>query len=143
MSKKSTSDRDAVGYRLAHILAKLNQGQKLDPQELADEFNVTLRSIQRDLNDRFAFLSLQKVDGRYCLQSRFLGKLTLRDVEQFANLAGVRGLFPSLSTEFLRDLFDSRIQNALLIKGHEYEDLGGKEITFNRLLKYPTSSPRS
>jgi hypothetical protein len=29
----------------------------------------------------------------------------------------VRGLFPSLSDEFLRDIFDTRIQSALLVKG--------------------------
>ena len=29
----------------------------------------------------------------------------------------MRGLFPSLSDEFLRDIFDTRIQSALLVKG--------------------------
>lgn len=133
MRATSTSDRDSLGYRLAHILGKLNDGKKLDPQELAEEFNVNLRTIQRDLNERFAFLPLEKVDGHYILQSTFFGKLSLRDVEQFASLAGVHGLFPSLSTDFLRDLFDSHIQSALMVKGHQYEDLAGKEAVFQQL----------
>ncbi|BCO29034.1 hypothetical protein MIZ03_3945 [Rhodoferax lithotrophicus] len=129
----SSTDRDSLGYRLAHILGMLNQGEKLDPQSLAEEFNVNLRTIQRDLNERFSFLPIEKTDGRYYLQPTFLGKLSLRDVDQFANLAGVRGLFPTLSNEFLRDLFDSRIQSAWLVKGHPYEDLAGKEQLFQQL----------
>lgn len=129
----TSTEHDSLGYRLAHILGKLNQGERLDPQLLADEFNVNLRTIQRDLNERFAFLPLQKTDGQYHLQLTFLGKLSLRDVGHFASLAGVRGLFPSLSDDFLRDIFDARLQSALLVKGHRYEDLGGKEHSFRQL----------
>jgi PAS domain S-box-containing protein len=93
-----------LAYRLTQILRKLNQGQKLDPQHLADEFGVNLRTIQRDLNERFAFLPLKKVDGRYHLDSAYLDRLSLRDLDRFAALAGVRGPFPSLSDDFLRDI---------------------------------------
>lgn len=133
MPKLTSSDSDSLGYRLAHILGKLNEGKKLDPQRLADEFNVNLRTIQRDLNERFSFLPLKKSDGHYQIEPTFLGKLSLSDVAQFASLAGVRGLFPSLSDDFLRDVFDSRIQGALLVRGHRYEDLGGKTHNFQQL----------
>jgi len=124
---------DTLVYRLAQILVKLNQGEKLDPLALADEFGVNLRTIQRDLNLRFAYLPLQKNEGRYHLDPAYLGKLSTRDIERFASLAGVRGLFPSLSDDFLGDIFDSRIQSALLVKGHHYEDLAGKEDSFRQL----------
>lgn len=124
---------DTLVYRLAQMLVKLNQGEKLDPQALADEFGVNLRTIQRDLNERFAYVPLVKSDGRYHLDPVFLGKLSTRDVERFASLAGVRGLFPSLSDEFLKDIFDARMQSALLVKGHNYEDLGGREAEFRAL----------
>ncbi len=42
-------------------------------------------------------------------------------------------MFPSLSDDFLGNIFDSRIQSALLVKGHNYEDLTGKEDVFRRL----------
>src|SRR5512139_2913527 len=111
------SDRahDTLVYRLAQMLVKLNQGEKLDPQALADEFGVNLRTVQRDLNVRFAYLPLQKTEGHYHLDPTFLGKLNTRDIERFASLAGVRGLFPSFSDDFLRDIFDSRMQSALLV----------------------------
>lgn len=126
-------NHDTLVYRLAQILVKLNQGEKLDPSTLADEFGVNLRTIQRDLNVRFAYLPLQKTDGCYHLDPAYLGKLSTRDIERFASLAGVRGLFPTLSDDFLGDIFDSRMQPALLVKGHNYEDLAGKEELFRQL----------
>lgn len=131
----AADNHDTLVYRLAQILVKLNQGEKLDPQSLADEFGVTVRTIQRDLNLRFAYLPMQKTDGKYHLDAAFLGKLTTKDVERFASLAGIRGLFPSLNDDFLQDIFDSRMQSALLVKGHHYEDLVGKEKQFRLLEK--------
>ncbi len=127
------SYHETLVYRLSQILVKLNQGLKLDPKALADEFKVNLRTIQRDLNERFAYLPLEKLDGHYRLDPTFLGKLSTKDIERFASLAGVRGLFPSLSDDFLRDIFDDRMQGALLVKGHNYEDLRGKEKLFGAL----------
>ena len=127
------ANHDTLVRRLAMILVKLNQGEKLDPQKLAQEFDVNLRTIQRDINDRFSYLPLEKDQGKYYLNPAFLGKLTLKDIGSFASLAGVSGLFPSLSEEFLREIFDTRIQSALLVKGHHYEDLRGKEESFQQL----------
>lgn len=129
----ATNYHDTLVFRLAQMLVKLNQGEKLDPRSLVEEFGVNLRTIQRDLNERFAYLPLQKTDGRYHLDPIFLGKLTTRDIERFACLAGVRGLFPSLTDDFLRDIFDIRMQGALLVKGHHYENLTGKEPLFLEL----------
>jgi predicted DNA-binding transcriptional regulator YafY len=125
-----SSSHDTIVYRLAQILIKLNHGEKLDPLRLADEFGVNLRTIQRDLNERFAYLPLQKNDGRYHLDPVFLGKLSSRDIQRFATLSGLKGLFPSLGEDFLRDIFDTRTQEALLIKGHNFEDMTGKELLF-------------
>lgn len=128
-----TANHDTLVRRLALILIKLNQGQKLDPRQLANEFNVNMRTIQRDINERFSYLPLEKIQGQYHLNPAFLGKLTLKDIDRFAALAGVSGLFPSLSADFLREIFDIRIQSALLVKGHNYEDLRGKEQTFKQI----------
>ena len=111
------ADHDTLVHRLAMMLIKLNQGESLDPRVLAEEFGVNLRTIQRDLNERFGYLPLEKAEGRYRLDPAFLGKLSAKDIERFAGLAGVKGLFPSLSNEFLRDIFDSRVHSAFLVKG--------------------------
>ena len=52
MAKPTASSHEKVSVRLAEILIKLNRGEKLDPRQLAEEFGVTLRTIQRDLLER-------------------------------------------------------------------------------------------
>jgi len=129
----SKNIHDTLVYRLAQTLVKLNQGERLDPKALADEFAVNMRTIQRDLNERFAYLPIEKTDGKYHLNPTYLGKLNTKDIDRFASLAGISGLFPSLADDFLRDIFDSRLQSALLVKGHHYENLAGKEELFREL----------
>jgi predicted DNA-binding transcriptional regulator YafY len=129
----SDGKHDTLVYRLASTLIKLNQGEHIDPLSLADEYGVTLRTIQRDLNVRFAYLPIQKTNGLYHLDSFFLGKLTHQDIERFASLAGVQGLFPSLTAKFLEEIFDNSTRASLLVKGHSYESLDGKEQQFKQL----------
>ena len=131
----SNNHHDTLVYRLAQMLIKLNQGEKLEPQALAEEFGVNLRTIQRDLNERFGYLPLEKTDGYYHLDASFLGKISIKDIHRFASLAGVKGLFPSLANDFLRDIFDSRLQSAVLVKGHHYENIGDKAKLFKDLEK--------
>ena len=87
----ANNHHDTLVYRLAQMLVKLNQGEKLEPQALAEEFGVHLRTIQRDLNERFAYLPLEKTDGTYRLDPTFLGKISIKDIQRFASLAGVKG----------------------------------------------------
>lgn len=75
--------------RLCQMLFKLNQGERLVPQVLADEFGVNLHTIQRDLSERSSYLPLQKGDGRYALAPAFLGQISGKDIERFASLAGI------------------------------------------------------
>jgi len=130
---RSSGVHDTLVYRLSQVLTKLNQGESLDPQSLADEFGVNLRTIQRDLNVRFACLPLVKSGGRYRMDEAHLGKLTIKDIEQFASLSGVSGLFPQLTDRFLRGVFDSANSNAWMVKGHHYEDLRGQTDLFVEL----------
>ena len=129
---RGPSNRDTIAYRLTELLRRLNEGQRLDPHALAQEFEVNLRTIQRDLNERLAFLDLDKSDGLYQVAGARLGLLTARDVERFARVAGLQGLHPRLGTELLRDLLDSRMQS-LQIRGHQYEDMSGHESAFRQL----------
>ena len=131
MAKPREHDKTAV--RLAQILIKLNQGEKLEPRQLAEEFKVTLRTIQRDLLERFSYLPIQKDNGLFSLEAYYLGKLNTQDVERFACLTGIKDLFPTLKDDFLRELFDSRISQAYLVKGHHYEDLSRKSHEFKQL----------
>ncbi len=133
---------DLLAWRLTAILQKLNQGERLDAHELAEEFGVHRRTIQRDLLERFAFLPIEKVDGRYSLNPAYLGRLSFRDIERFAQLAGLQGLFPALDSQFFRELFDSRLQETLSIHAPSYEDLRHRLEDFRRLQEAISSRKR-
>lgn len=130
---KASSSHDTLVYRLAQVLTKLNLGESLDPQALAEEFGVSQRTIQRDLNVRFGCLPLVKVDGRYRLNESHLGKLSMKDIDQFASLCGVNGLFPGLTERFLRHILDAGNGEAWLVRGHHYEDVRGHAVLFEQL----------
>ena len=48
---------DKISIRLIQIIMKFNNGEKSSVEELAAEFNVNIRTIQRDLNERLSYLS--------------------------------------------------------------------------------------
>lgn len=125
---------DTIAYRLSQILLKLNQGDHLDPAELAEEFGTHVRTVQRDLKVRLAYLPLVKTRGRYHLEPAYLGKLNFKDIERFASLAGVKGLFPTLSREFLQEVLSEQTEHPWLVLGHHYEDLTGHGAVFDQLM---------
>jgi predicted DNA-binding transcriptional regulator YafY len=114
---------DTLPRRLTQILDRLYQGETLYARALAEEFQVSLRTMQRDLITRFAFLELERVGPGYRLAPHRLGQLHGTDLERFACLAGIQGLYPALTSGFLRELLDSRVESALLVKGPNYEAL--------------------
>ena len=124
------ASHDTLAFRLADILVRLNSGESLEPGELAQDFCVDVRTIQRDLNERLAFLPIEKGGARYKLDPAYLGRMGPKDVERFAALAGVRGLFPSMGTDFLRELFDHRFQSSVQVAGHHYEDVSDRAAEF-------------
>lgn len=127
------TEHDLLARRLAAILTKFNIGERLTVNQLAEEFNVHRRTILRDLEERFAYLPLEKIDGEYALSPAYLGKLSFRDIERFAQLAGVAGLFPALNSEFFKELFDSRLNDTLEVHAPSYEDLCSRQREFNLL----------
>ncbi len=124
MPLRDPPSHDTLPHRLTQILARLNEGETLEPRALAQEFGVNLRTAQRDLCERFAFLGLERVEGGgYRLEPSRLGQIRGTDLARFACLAGIQGLYPALSGSFLRELLDSRVESALLVKGPNYEVL--------------------
>jgi predicted DNA-binding transcriptional regulator YafY len=128
-----SSNHDTISTRLSLILTKLNSGEKFNIQELAQEFNVSIRTIQRDLNERFSYLPLKKENGYYFLEEYCLGKLNFKDIKNFAILSGIKNLYPNLDNNFIVDLLNSKINQTYLIKGCKYENLSSKTLTFELL----------
>ena len=92
---------DTLALRLSLILTKLNNGESFTAKELAEEFNVNIRTIQRDIKDRLAYIPIQKNGDYYSMESYVLGKLSFEDIKNFATLSGIKSLYPSLSNKFI------------------------------------------
>ena len=136
-TKKSAPSRNTTAStyatRLVDMLRRLNQGEALQPEKLAAEYEVTLRTVQRDLNEKLDFLDLEVQNGSYRVAASKLGLLSLQDITRFAEIAGLEGLYPQLDDTLIRRWLQTSYQNALLVRGPSYEDLSGHENTFNLL----------
>ena len=84
------------------MLRRLNQGEALQPEKLAAEYEVTLRTVQRDLNEKLDFLELEVHNGSYRVAASKLGLLSLQDITRFAEIAGLEGLYPQLNDALIR-----------------------------------------
>lgn len=123
---------DNLASRLAIIIGRLSAGEILNIKELAEEFAVTQRSIQRDLNERIMqYLPVTHKNGQYYMESYLVGKLTYDDIRDFALLSGIKKLYPSLDDQALSDILNEKIKNALLVKGGAYEDISNKKEEFD------------
>jgi len=126
------NEHDKLATRLALILTKFNDGEHLTVEALAKEFNVHTRTIQRDFK-KLSFLPIEKENGVYRLAPYCLGKLTYRDIKQFAAFSGIQSLYPELSNELIVDILNARVSKTMEVKGHRYEDLSQKVDLFNNI----------
>lgn len=125
--------RDTLAYRLSMILTKLNNGENFTAKELADEFNVSARTIQRDIKEKLSYIPIKKNGYYYSMESYALGKLSHDDIKSFATLSGIRSLYPSLSNEFITDILNVKLNSAYLVKNQGFEDISFKKEYFERL----------
>lgn len=124
----TTTKHELLADRLARILMHLYQGAVLTKEQLAEEFNVTTRTIYRDLG-RLGPILDELPNGSYQLATQYKGKLNPSDLQQFASIVGVKNLFPSNDPRFLLALLDTMTGGSYLVKGMHYEDtIGSKEL---------------
>lgn len=124
---------DTLALRLSLILTKLNSGESFTAKELAEEFNVSARTIQRDIKERLSYIPIEKNGDYYSMESYALGKLSFEDIKSFATLSGIKSLYPSLSNEFITDILNAKLNSAYLIKNQGFEDISLKKECFEKL----------
>ena len=64
-------DYDKIITRLTVILSKLYQGEELQPKDLSEEFNVSLRTIQRDFKERLLSFPIYYEDKHWKMEKNF------------------------------------------------------------------------
>lgn len=126
-------EHDKIGTRLGLIITKLNNGERFTAEELADEFNVNVRTIQRDINERLSYIPLQKEQNYYFLSPHALGKLSYKDIQNFAQISGISELYPSLDHSFISDLLELKFNSLYMVKNSGFEDISDKKELFEQL----------
>lgn len=102
--------------RLSELLRRLNNGETLTIEVLSEEFGVSTRTIQRDLNERLDFLTWQlKGPKHYKLDKNKFGHLTLEDIDRFARFCSIQDLLPSLDKKFYQESLLKSVQ----VKGNQ------------------------
>ncbi|WP_343806170.1 helix-turn-helix transcriptional regulator [Marinobacterium maritimum] len=113
---------DKLAQRLGLILTKLNAGERIHIDALAAEFNVSSRTIQRDLNQRLAYLPLERKGKIYWLLETSLGKRSNKDLRHFARTLDIEGMFPFLDDKLISTLLDQSQRAPYLVKGMSFEN---------------------
>ena len=118
-------EHDKLATRLSLIIYKLNQGERLTIESLANEFGVSKRTIERDIA-RFSYFDIKKEGKEFFLDELAVGKLNFDDIKNFAIFSGIKSLFPSLTNQFLKDIFQ-----ACMMPNAEYLVIAVRNHYFN------------
>ncbi|MCT6518545.1 MULTISPECIES: helix-turn-helix transcriptional regulator [Enterobacterales] len=98
---------DRLAQRLTFIITQLFKGETLSLKGLAQEFNVSVRTLQRDFNERLIYLDLDYKAGCYWLAKSQRFFRTDKDILQFASMTSMVPFFPSLDRKLISVLLDS------------------------------------
>lgn len=109
------TDKDNISTRLIEILKLLLLGQSIDLKPLCQEFNVSLRTLQRDMERLCRHLPVLKNNGIYTLEPYALGRLSYKDIKHFALHSGLKNLYPKLDSEFIVDLLNPNVAKIFMI----------------------------
>lgn len=92
-------DYDKILTRLTTILQRLYNGESLSVTELAEEFNVSTKTIQRDFNERLIRFPIEKNGRRWRMQAGHrLEKI--QDIDNLLTLQILESLAGSVGTRF-------------------------------------------
>ncbi|MCX2716140.1 WYL domain-containing protein [Helicobacter sp. MIT 21-1697] len=109
------SNKDSISIRIIEIFKLLLNGQSIDLKALCEEFNVSLRTLQRDMEKLCKHLPILKSNGIYTLESYALGQLNYKDIKHFAKQSGLTTLYPKLDADFIVDLLNPNITQSFII----------------------------
>jgi predicted DNA-binding transcriptional regulator YafY len=126
--------------RCLNIIRKLQINQKISSAQLADELNVGIRTIQKDINERLrAFPIETDRRGLYWLSETRLDRSTLLDDEEEVVLMLALDMLDEsdnisqYSRSIMQKLLDSRSVNPFYIKQKEFEKIDIDSIIVNAL----------
>lgn len=112
-------EHDKIAQRLGMLLTRLYSGEKLHLSDLATEYNVTVRTLQRDFNQRLSYLPIEHRSQQYWLDPGFLNHKSDGKLRKLAEQLGITDLFPRASEHRLGQLLDRGNPSLFAIKGFD------------------------
>lgn len=102
-----------ISIRLANILTRLFNEEVLNKHDLAKEFGVATKTIQRDINERLHMLPVEKNrKGDYFLDSKYIKKNN-ETLKKLIRVFDIKTIPARLSDDLLNELLD---ENKSLVK---------------------------
>ena len=98
---RSTVKNEKLAQRLSDILARLHQGEALDKHQLVAQYQVQVRTIERDLGERLCGIAVRCEDGLWRLTQAARGTIPAHYLSDYQRLAGTERLFPDPSLRYL------------------------------------------
>ena len=98
---------DRLASRLAILVSRLFMGETLSIRQLAQEFGVSERTVQRDLRERLRYIDTEYSGGNFRLRDARGPFRTNSDIIRFARITRVAHYFPALDPKLLSVLLDS------------------------------------
>ena len=132
--RRASAKGEKLAQRLSHILALLHQGGAVDKHQLAQQFDVDLRTIERDLGERLNGIAERGPEGRWQLAHNRRSSIPAERLYDYARLAGIQHLFPNTSLPYLLEQLQTpEPRRATQVQPTPHEDLHGHDHHFARL----------
>ena len=140
-SENELKSHDTTVTRLILILSKLDVNERPTQNELALEFGVSLRTIQRDIGQRLTYFPIEKTkEGRLFFTEGFsLKRTSFEDIEMILlslSLSMVMDISPKFSKSahsLLGKLLVPNFSSSYLIKQDPYEKIDMDSSKMNEL----------
>jgi len=133
-TRRSSAKGEKLAQRLSHILGLLHQGDTIDKHQLAQDFQVDVRTIERDLGERLLHLAERNDSGRWQLTHSARSTLPARKLNDYAQLTGTQHLFPDASLRFLLELLQTPpAHRTVHVQPVAQEDMRGQGAVFAQL----------
>lgn len=133
-SVSSVSKGEKLAQRLSQILARLHQGDAVYKHQLAQDFQVDVRTIERDLGERLRGIVERSADGQWQLTHTARSSIPAKHLHGYARMSGTETLFPDNSLRYLLEqLHRSEQQRTTHVQAIAQEDLRPRAQEFLQL----------
>ena len=131
-ARRTSAKGEKLAQRLAEILAQLHQGDIVDKHRLARDFEVDVRTIERDLGERLYGIAERTPEGRWQMSHAARTSIPASHLGIYARLAGTEHLFPDNSLRYHLGLLDTQqpAGHAVRVQPMPCEDLQGQGPQF-------------